>query len=305
MININEKDFIETVQMKGLQVSLVASSNTTEIIHHRLEHGANWALGPEEGWNALEYFLVLKGELKTFPQYEKYSSIKAGDSFLRHPVKDHYTFQAVGTTEFIYVSSQPIFHRYSKTVTDMVELVRSIEAKDGYTMNHCTRITRLSMILGESLGLDSEQILRLNLGSFFHDIGKVKIPDEILKKPGKLTPEEWSIMKKHPTYGRTILEECTIPVVGSAGLIVEQHHERFDGKGYPHGLAGDEITLEASIISVVDSYDAMTTDRVYQERRSPDYAFNELLQCRGTMYHPDVVDKFIELKDTILGVKEQ
>ncbi len=305
MININEKDFIETVQMKGLQVSLVASSNTTEIIHHRLEHGANWALGPEEGWNALEYFLVLKGELKTFPQYEKYSSIKAGDSFLRHPVRDHYTFQAVGTTEFIYVSSQPIFHRYSKTVTDMVELVRSIEAKDGYTMNHCTRITRLSMILGESLGLDSEQILRLNLGSFFHDIGKVKIPDEILKKPGKLTPEEWSIMKKHPTYGRIILEECTIPVVGSAGLIVEQHHERFDGKGYPHGLAGDEITLEASIISVVDSYDAMTTDRVYQERRSPDYAFNELLQCRGTMYHPDVVDKFIELKDTILGVKEQ
>ncbi|MGS2777487.1 HD-GYP domain-containing protein [Robertmurraya sp. GLU-23] len=305
MITINEKDFIETVQMKGLQVSLVASSNTAEIIHHRLEHGANWALGPEEGWNALEYFLVLKGELKTFPQYEKYSSIKAGDSFLRHPVRDHYTFQAVGTTEFIYVSSQPIFHRYSKTVTDMVELVRSIEAKDGYTMNHCTRITRLSMILGESLGLDSEQILRLNLGSFFHDIGKVKIPDEILKKPGKLTPEEWSIMKKHPTYGRTILEECTIPVVGSAGLIVEQHHERFDGKGYPHGLAGDEISLEASIISVVDSYDAMTTDRVYQERRSPDYAFNELLQCRGTMYHPDVVDKFIELKDTILGVKEQ
>ena len=305
MININEKDFIETVQMKGLQVSLLASSNTTEIIHHRLEHGANWALGPEEGWNALEYFLVLKGELKTFPQFEKYSSIKAGNSFLRHPVKDHYTFQAVGTTEFIYVSSQPIFHRYSKTVTDMVELVRSIEAKDGYTMNHCTRITRLSMILGESLGLDSEQILRLNLGSFFHDIGKVKIPDEILKKPGKLTSEEWSIMKKHPTYGRTILEECTIPVVGSAGLIVEQHHERFDGKGYPHGLAGDEISLEASIISVVDSYDAMTTDRVYQERRSPDYAFKELLQCRGTMYHPDVVDKFIELKDTILGVKEQ
>jgi HD-GYP domain-containing protein (c-di-GMP phosphodiesterase class II) len=304
MFNINEKDFIETVQMKGLQVSLVASSTTTEIIHHKLEHGANWALGPEDGWNALEYFLVLKGELKTFPQYGKYSSIKAGESFFKHPIKDHYTFQAVGTTEFIYVSSQPIFHRYSKTVTEMVELVRSIEAKDGYTMNHCTRITRLSMIIGESLGLDSEQILRLNLGSFFHDIGKVNIPDEILKKPGKLTPEEWSIMKKHPTYGRVLLEESTIPVVGSVGLIVEQHHERYDGKGYPHGLSGDDITIEASIISVVDSYDAMTTDRIYQGRRSPDYAFNELLQCRGTMYHPDVVDKFIELKDTILGVKE-
>lgn len=305
MININEKDFIETVQLKGLQVSLVASSHTTEIIHHRLEHGANWALGPEEGWNALEYFIVLKGELKTFPEDSGLKSLKPGDSFHRFPIKAHYTFQAVGTTEFLYVSSQPIFYQYSRTVTELHEMVRAIEAKDGYTMNHCTRITKLSMILGESFGLEPEQILRLNLGSFFHDIGKIKIPDHILKKPGKLTAEEWEIMKKHPTYGRMLLEESSIPIVGSAGIVVEQHHERYDGKGYPHGLTGDEITLEAAIISVVDSYDAMTTDRIYQDRRSPDYAFNELLQCRGTMYHPDVVDKFIELKDTILGVKEQ
>ncbi|MCM3602181.1 HD-GYP domain-containing protein [Robertmurraya korlensis] len=305
MININEKDFIETVQLKGLQVSLVASSNTTEIIHHKLEHGANWALGPEEGWNALEYFIVLNGELKTFPEDSGLKSLKPGDSFHRYPVKAHYTFQAVGTTEFLYVSSQPIFYQYSRTVTELHEMVRAIEAKDGYTMNHCTRITKLSMILGESFDLEPEQILRLNLGSFFHDIGKIKIPDEILKKPGKLTPEEWETMKKHPTYGRELLEESSIPIVGSAGIVVEQHHERYDGKGYPKGLAGDEITIEASIISVVDSYDAMTTDRVYQDRRTPDYAFNELLRCRGTMYHPDVVDKFIELKDTILGVKEQ
>lgn len=305
MININEKDFIETVQLKGLQVSLVASSHTTEIIHHRLEHGANWALGPEDGWNALEYFIVLKGELKTFPEDIGLKSLKPGDSFHRYPVKAHYTFQAVGTTEFLYVSSQPIFYQYSRTVTELHEMVRAIEAKDGYTMNHCTRITKLSMILGESFGLEPEQILRLNLGSFFHDIGKIKIPDHILKKPGKLTADEWEIMKKHPTYGRVLLEESSIPIVGSAGIVVEQHHERYDGKGYPHGLAGDEITLEASIISVVDSYDAMTTDRIYQDRRTPEYAFNELLQCRGTMYHPDVVDKFIELKETILGVKEQ
>jgi HD-GYP domain-containing protein (c-di-GMP phosphodiesterase class II) len=303
--SLNEKDFIETVTMKGLQVSLLASSNTTEIIHHKLEHGANWALGPEEGWGALEYILVLNGELKSFPLNSKLRSIKQGESFHRHPVKEHYTFQAVGETEFLYVSSQPIFHRYSKTVTDMVELVRSIEEKDGYTMNHCTRITRLSMIVGESMGLDSEQILKLNLGSFFHDVGKVKIPEEILNKPGKLTAEEWDIMKQHPTYGRILLEESTIPVLTSAGVIVEHHHERYDGKGYPRGLSGEEISLEASIISVVDSYDAMTTDRVYQERRTPEYAFEELLRCRGTMYHPDVVDKFIELKNTILGVEKK
>jgi HD-GYP domain-containing protein (c-di-GMP phosphodiesterase class II) len=304
VININEKDFIETVKVKGLQVSLLASSSTTEIIYHKLENGANWALEPEEGWGALEYFMVLSGELKTFPHNENVPNLKAGHSFSKHPVRDVYTFQAVGTTEFIYVTSQPIFHRYSKIVNEMVELVKSIEAKDGYTLNHCTRITRLSMIVGEAMDMDSEQILKLNLASFFHDVGKVQIPEEILKKPGKLTDEEWITMRKHPIFGRNLLEESNIPVLSSVAEIVEQHHERYDGKGYPKGLSGEEISLEASIISVVDSYDAMTTDRIYQERRSPDYAFNELLRCRGTMYHPDVVDKFIELKDTILGVNE-
>lgn len=305
MININEKDFIETVTIKGLQVSLVASSPTAEVIHHKLEPGTNWALEPEEGWNALEYLLVLKGKLRTLPIDEAGTTINEGDSFFKHPVKELHTFQAVGLTEFLYVTSQPIFHRYSRIARDMFALVDEIEKKDGYTLNHCYRITKLSMIIGEALGLNSEQLLRLNLGSFFHDLGKIKVPEEVLNKPGKLSDEEWTIMKQHPIFGRELLEECTIPVLASVAEVVEQHHERYDGKGYPKGLAGDEICIESSIISVVDSFDAMTTDRVYQERRSTEYALEELLRCRGTMYHPDVVDKFIELKDTILGVNEQ
>jgi HD-GYP domain-containing protein (c-di-GMP phosphodiesterase class II) len=305
VININEKDFIETVTIKGLQVSLVASSPTAEVIHHRLEPGTNWALEPEDGWNALEYLLVIKGQLRTLPIDDSGKTINAGDSFFRHPVKELHTFQAVGLTEFLYVTSQPIFHRYSKIARDMFALVDEIEKKDGYTLNHCYRITKLSMVVGEALGLNSEQLLRLNLGSFFHDLGKIRVPEEILKKPGKLTNEEWAIMKQHPTFGKELLEECTIPVLASVAEVVEQHHERYDGKGYPNGLARDEICIESSIISVVDSFDAMTTDRVYQERRTTDYALEELLRCRGTMYHPDVVDKFIELKETILGVNEQ
>ncbi|MGG7619564.1 HD-GYP domain-containing protein [Bacillus coreaensis] len=305
MININEKDFIETIRMKGTQVSLLASSSTAEIIHHRLDDGTSWAIEPEEGWNALEYLIILKGELKTFPQNETVPSLKPGDSFYRHPVKEFYTFKAVGVTEFIYVSSQPIFHRYSNIVRDIMSLAISIEEKDGYTVDHCTRISKMSMHVGEALGLDSEQILRLNLGSFFHDVGKVNIPEEILKKPGKLTSDEWSIMKQHPTFGRKLLEDTKIPVLASIGEVVEQHHERYDGTGYPKGLSGENICIESAIISVVDSYDAMTSDRIYQSRRSPDYAFEELLRCRGSMYHPEVVDTFIGLKNTILGVKEE
>lgn len=305
MISVNEKDFIETIRMKGTQVSLLASSSTAEVIHHRLDHGTGWALEPEDGWNALEYILILKGELKSFPINNMVHNLKAGDSFSRHPVKEHYTFKAVGPTEFIYVSSKPIFHRYSRIVNDTMSLAISIEEKDGYTVDHCTRISKMAMVVGEAMDLDSEQILRLNLGSFFHDVGKVDIPEEILRKPGQLTAEEWQVMKQHPTFGRKILEETKIPVLAAIGQVVEQHHERYDGKGYPKGLAGEDICIESAIISVVDSYDAMTSDRIYQSRRSPEFAFEELLRCRGTMYHPDVVDKFIELKHTILGVKVQ
>lgn len=305
MTIMNEKDFIETVTLKGLQVSLVASSSTTEIIHHKLVDGGNWALGPEEGWDALEYIVILRGELRTVPLIADVPALKAGDSFSKHPVDRYYTFQAFGETEFLYVSSRPVFYNYSKTVTEMYELVCEIEVKDGYTMNHCNRITRLAMIIGGAMDLNAEQMQLLNLGAFFHDVGKIRIPEEILKKPSKLTDEEWTIMKQHPSFGRELLEEAAIPIVSLAGRIVEQHHERFDGKGYPKGLAGDDISIEAAIIAVADSYDAMTTDRVYQERRSTDYAFEELLRCRGTMYHPDVVDKFLELKETILGVENE
>ena len=113
----------------------------------------------------------------------------------------------------------------------MEELAISIEEKDGYTHDHCSRITKMSMLVGKAMGLNSKQMLRLNLASFFHDIGKVKVPLEILQKPGKLTEEEWEIMKQHPTYGREILEETRIPTLASAGKVVEQHHERYDRKG--------------------------------------------------------------------------
>ncbi|WP_243459398.1 HD-GYP domain-containing protein [Metabacillus bambusae] len=294
----NKNHFIETVQMKGLTISLIASADQTEIIHHRLEPNTRWALEPEEGWEALEYLIVVSGELKlsTNGGYEIY---KTGDSFYRSPVKEHYVFQSIGKTEFLYVSSQPVFHRYSQISRDLMKLAISIEKKDGYTGDHCARISKLSMLVGEAMGLSSRQLLRLNMASFFHDIGKVKIPLDILLKPGKLTQEEWEVMKLHTTYGRQVLEETKLPLLISAGLVVEQHHERYDGKGYPLGLAKDEIEVEASIISVVDSYDAMTTDRSYQKGRSKEEAILEINSCRGTMYNPIIVDTFNAVQHTL------
>jgi HD-GYP domain-containing protein (c-di-GMP phosphodiesterase class II) len=295
---INEESFIETVHMKGLQVSLIASGDGTEIIYHKLQPDTSWGLEPSEGWDALEYIQILSGELRLLTE-KGYKSIIAGDSFYKVPVTEHYVFQSIGTTEFLYVTSQPIFHLYSKVTKEIQDLSISIEEKDGYTVDHCFRINRLSMLVGETLGLKTIQIMRLNLASFLHDVGKLKIPLEILQKPGKLTAEEWEIMKRHSTYGREILEETGIPHLINAGTVVEQHHERFDGLGYPKGLKGDEILIEAAIISVVDSFDAMTTDRVYKKGKSKEEAFEEILRCRGTMYNPEIVDVFLALKDKI------
>ncbi|WP_026581215.1 HD-GYP domain-containing protein [Bacillus sp. J33] len=298
---INEDSFIETVHMKGLQISLIASGDGTEVIYHKLDPGTRWGLEPLEGGEALEYLHLLSGELLLKDSTGE-KILKPGDSFHRWPVNEYHIFKSTGTTEFLYVTSHPVFHYYSRVTNELRDLVVSIEEKDGYTGDHCNRITRMSMIMGEVLGLDSKQILRLNLASFLHDIGKVKVPLEILQKPGKLTMEEWEIMKKHATYGREILEETGLPSLIEAGKVVEQHHERYDGKGYPKGLKGEDISIEASIITVVDSFDAMTTDRIYQKGRSFEEAIEELIRCRGTMYNPFIIDTFLKIKNKLINI---
>lgn len=297
---INVGEYIETVHFKGLQISLVASGDGTEIIYHKLQPDSSWAMGPDEDWNGLEYIYILSGKL-IYHTDEKTIVLSSGQAFSAAPIRKYTNFQSIGVSEFIYVSSQPVFHNYSHLTKDLLDLAISIEEIDGYTVDHCERIKHYSMLVGKALELSTKQITLLNLASFFHDVGKVRVPLEILQKPGKLTAEEWEIMKNHTTYGRQLLEETHIPLLTEIGQIVEQHHERYDGKGYPFCLKKEQITIEASIISVVDSFDAMTTDRVYKKGMAPEKAFEEIINNKGTMYHPLVVDTFIALKEDIIN----
>lgn len=295
---IKNGQYLETVQIKKLHVSLISSGDGTEVIHHRLEAEGKWALTPQEGWTALEHFTVLSGKLRfQYDGVEKF--LYPGDSFSEEPLSEFLIFYAEEDTEFIYVSSQPVFHHYSQVVKKMMDLAIAIEEKDGYTADHCSRIALFSMMVGEELGLDPNQLVKLNLSAFYHDVGKVKVPLSILQKPGKLTEEEWEIMKLHTTYGKEILSETNIPVLKKAGEIVEQHHERYDGKGYPKGLTGDKIAIEAAIISIVDSFDAMTTDRTYRRGRTKEEALEEIKRCSGTMYNPEIVEVFLALKERL------
>ncbi|MHA6260127.1 HD domain-containing phosphohydrolase [Sporosarcina sp. CAU 1771] len=293
-MKVHKSDKMDKIYMKNMEVSLVGAGDGTEIIHHKLYQGARWAIIPGEEWTALEHFTILSGKL-IYQAHDGDIVLESGDSVNACPIKEHALFIAETEVTLLYVTSQPQFSFYTNAVKDMMDLALQVEQKDGYTANHCERIKELSMMLGEAMGLTTDKIFTLNLAAFLHDIGKVKVPDEILNKPSKLTDEEYEIMKKHTTWGNEILAGTNFIDLIKAGEIVEQHHERFDGKGYPKQLKGDEIRIEASIISVVDAFDAMTSDRVYRKGLSDEIAFAELVSNKGTMFHPEVVDVFLSI----------
>lgn len=302
-MNIYTIDATEKVYLKNMELSLLASGDGTEVIYHKLYKGSRWAMAPEDDWNALEHVTILSGELiYTSPNGD--IVLQAGDSVNACPVTEHSIFTAQTEVEFLYVTSQPQFHYYSNTIQDMQNFAVQIEEKDGYTSDHCDRIKELSMMVGEVMGLSHDEIYILNLAAYLHDIGKVKVPIEILNKPSKLTDDEYEIMKQHTTWGNEILTATNRIELIQAGAIVEQHHERFDGKGYPNNLKEDEISIEAAIISVVDAFDAMTTDRVYRKGMDIESALEEIEQNRGKMFNPQVVDAFLSIRNQLTTEKE-
>lgn len=179
-----------------------------------------------------------------------------------------------------------------KAYRGTVESLRlAVDAKDSYTKNHSDRVALYSKLIGEQLKLPEDQLEILYDGALFHDIGKIGIPDSILQKPGKLTDEEYDDIKNHPSIGAKIIAPAKIfePIIP----IVKHHHERFDGRGYPSGLKGTDIPLLARIVTVADSFDAMTSDRSYRPRFTLVKALDELENGKGTQFDPDIVDAFI------------
>lgn len=178
----------------------------------------------------------------------------------------------------------------------ILSLALTIEARDGTTDGHCQRLAGYASALGTALGLEAQEIAALRLGGFLHDIGKVGIPDRILLKPGRLTPDEYAQMKEHTIIGDRLCGE--LRSLRRVRPIVRHHHERLDGSGYPDGLAGDAVPLLAQIMGVVDVFDALTTPRPYKDALSIEQAHQMLLEeaDRGWRRR-DLVETFITLND--------
>jgi len=184
---------------------------------------------------------------------------------------------------------------YENLFSTLYAFVEAIEARDPYTKQHSAMVSKYAMTIAEACDCEQEEVAKLNVVGLLHDIGKIGIPDNILLKPGRLTEEEFEIIKKHPIIGSNI--------IGHLGMwteeqrIIKHHHERFDGNGYPDGLKGQEIPLLSRILSVADVFDALTTDRAYRQKMPTDVAVNIIRENKGSQFDPEVASVFLELYD--------
>lgn len=186
------------------------------------------------------------------------------------------------------------YDKLEQSYLDSIQALRyTVEAKDPYTRGHSDRVSEYSVLIGERLNLSEVDLKTIKIGGLFHDIGKIGVPDEILKKNSKLTDDEYSEIKNHPSIGVHILSSATI--FHNILPIVKHHHEKYDGNGYPGRLKGNNIPLLARIATIADSFDAMTSKRTYRNSLSLETVISEFKKCKGSQFDPELTDIFLDI----------
>lgn len=239
-----------------------------------------------------EMYYIVSGKIKLSVLHEAVHFLQAGDFFGFSGNSESPLFTVLEDTEFLCVANRSYYARDRQLTQTLEILLSELQAKDGDTRTHCERVRLLAMQIAQHMpGFDASQLETLLLSARFHDVGKCKIPLEILIKPGRLTDAEYEIMKQHSIYS----EEMALQYLNqNVADVLRHHHERWDGHGYPDRLAGTEIPLCARVIAVADAYDAMVITRPYHAGMPADCAVAELRKCAGTQFDPDCVTAFID-----------
>ena len=200
----------------------------------------------------------------------------------------------------LVVSHSELQHARERSYVEAVgAVVTAVDARDHETTGHSFRVAHYAVALARAMGIEGQQLKGIEWGALVHDVGKMVVPDSILRKVGPLTDDEWHIMRQHPSWGFEMLAEVRF-LKKPAIDIVYSHHERWDGSGYPRGLKGRDIPLPARIFAVVDAYDAMTSDRPYRRARGHQAAIAELQRVAGTQLDPEVVEAFLAMPEVEL-----
>ncbi len=244
------------------------------------------------------YFVAMQfvnGEinLKTSKEAEIQLSLIAlcfGGCYTATKIYDRITIQ---NKEFMIALEEKNRQNQQMTFQTIMTIVNTIDAKDQYTKGHSQRVSEYSAALAKELGFSQEQVEKIRYIALLHDIGKIGVPDNILNKPGKLTNEEFSLMKMHTIVGGEILKD--IESVEDLDIGAKYHHERYDGRGYPEGLKGEEIPYIARLICVADAYDAMASNRIYRKHLTEETILQEMERCSGTQFDPAMAKAFLKL----------
>jgi HD-GYP domain-containing protein (c-di-GMP phosphodiesterase class II) len=264
--------------------------NQLEVNIYEIEPDFVLYFQPPELEGALKTYWILKGKIQCVNENRVCSE---GDMIILNSHQEPYHFSALEhTTVLVHSINDDSFSRTERNFDGIYKVLMKIQEKDSYTLDHSYNVHRLVEKMGVSLGYKGHRMLNLLLAAQYHDIGKIEIDDAILNKPTPLSNSEYELMKEHAIRGKSlILENFSAEVYE----IIQQHHERFNGSGYPKGLHGFEICEEARILAICDSFDAMISDRVYKRGKSKEDAYEEIASLSGILYDPELVQLFLEL----------
>lgn len=266
----------------GIQVILMTGFSEPELMRRAIQLGAYDFLHKPFDYNELI--------LTTLQALDKYRLLKQNE--LYHSRLEQLVEQR--TLELIQAKAL-LENQYLNAINSMIN---AIEISDVYTVGHSERVTAISLILGQLMKFSSEELRYLRIGAMLHDLGKVSRINSLITKAERLNGDEYEMVKQHPLYGAKILEPLGLPQAVSD--VILQHHERPDGKGYPNGIKDGDISIYAKIVSVADSYDAMTSQRAYRNNLPPTEALEEIRSKSGTQFDPGVTELFVRHFNRIL-----
>ncbi len=254
-------------------------------------------------FNKQLYILLLTGHkdlappLETIRRLDIQGYCEKSDKFDQLLLLVESGIKAISQMNLIKEINEELKNTYDQLENAYIESIETlrftVEAKDPYTRGHSDRVSEYSVLIGKNLGLSEQDLKTLKIGGLFHDIGKIGVPDNILLKTSKLTDDEYSEIKNHPTIGAHILSNATI--FKEMLPVVKHHHERYDGNGYPGNLKGSDIPYLARITAIADSFDAMTSKRTYRDSLSLDIVKEEIIKCKGTQFDPEITDVFLDI----------
>lgn len=278
---------------KTKEVDLLAKHGDIEIITQTIKNDATAWLQPPETEGTFEFFYLLSGELEIIAGEQEIIHVCPGDSFILNRIRENILLKCLTESKVLYVTNKPNYDHTVYWQEKLSEQLQRIDDKDHYTKRHSNSVMKYAVDLYAELNRSCDQISMDSfvMSALFHDIGKCSIPSEILNKPGKLTDSEREIIRKHAGESKRILE----PLFGEkVADLAGKHHERMDGSGYPEGISGDEIPFEVRILMVADSFDAMTSERVYSKAKTMEAAAQELCDMKE-QYDPTVTAALMKL----------